>query len=199
MTSLLLQVQTTIADPVLARNMRGQLSAALRLLDTSTHQWLACDFAEHGLWMLDRVSKADPMPRRALNVMREYLSGSTTWETVARTDHDLYTFGYSIGSYTSFERKVAYEAWIAVAEAMKVCCHAALKQARRGIWSRNWRPNAMDVAIQVSHTVGLNAAGEAWNAKDAAIRASARKKGYQASDEETKWQIGNLLDFVANR
>src|SRR5689334_23359541 len=97
MTPLTLQIQSAIAKPDLSRNLKGQLSAALRLLETSDHKWLVCDFAEHGLWLCDRVKPGDQTPYQVLKTIREYLIGDVTWETIAATHHYLWDYGHEIG------------------------------------------------------------------------------------------------------
>ena len=77
-------IERIMVDPKFARNIRGRLVAALRLLDAPLQARLACDYAEHVVWICEQAFNGDPLFCHAIRSTKGFLNGQTSIEEVAQ-------------------------------------------------------------------------------------------------------------------
>jgi hypothetical protein len=195
MDSLREKLDRIMGSPRFARNLRGRLAAALRLLSDDALKTLACDYAEHVTWICEEVLPGEQRFRRAIAVTRGFLRGNEQIEAVEEARIAL--FGCELRRRGHLGR-TASEALLAICLAVLVCCQRELEKL--GVMHRNrYHPQLDAVASQANHAVAQWAAGEDWYSDDPERKAVAKARGKAAADLEVNWQIAQLLDRVGPR
>jgi hypothetical protein len=169
---------------------------ALALVDIPTSKQLACDFAEHTLWICEEETNDNPIFRAALTTTREFLKGNVSIEEVARTRSDLFRLRYELQESIEFNaKKACLEASWAIALCIRVCCKRELEKACAIIYQK-YQPNADSVAYYSSYAMARYAAGTNWDSDNPELKNVARKRGHEASKAETEWQLARIFDYV---
>jgi hypothetical protein len=194
-------VQAAISDPMLARNHRGQLAAGLRVLERPDSMILACDYAEHVTWIYESILPGDDRVRAAVLVVRNFLKGVASIHEVAAARSKIWDHFSELSELLNSPIKhvnIVYEVEGVAVLTIRVCCQRQLEAAHYVVRDK-WLVETDAVAYQASYVMALYAAGSDWDAKDKHVRSVARKRGYEASDKETLWQIQHLLDYLGEK
>lgn len=193
------RVQTAIQDPRLARNIRGQVAVALRYLGERDRKRLACDFAEH---VLRFVCADEPLHmqvyQRCIDTIRAFLAGHATIQEV----DEIYFYEESCPEPTGSQGdRVAYHAFgfhvfgSVLYLLYRSCCQRELEAAGLVIRTK-YEPDAISVAQEACYAVARRAGGPDWSADDPAKREVARARGQHASEDEARWQLKRILEYV---
>jgi hypothetical protein len=190
---LLENVRRAVSEPRLARNLRGQVAAALRCLPKDDQKRLACDFAEHAMVSVcGREAPELPVYLGGIEVVRSFLEGGSTIRQV----DDARAAGFQLGNSTNGGTPSTHASfWDVQYLLIRCCCQRELEAARLVI-KYKYQPDAMAVAQAACQVVARHAGGPEWGADDPSRRDAARKRGRRAADEEAKWQIASILEFV---
>ncbi len=194
-TALISKLTDLMVEPKFTRNIRGRLAAALRLLDTSLQKRLACDYAEHVVWICEEVFPENLRFHLAITETKRFLSGETSIEKMAQATSELYRTHYRLPRPYSTDVRTAIEAALAIKLAIKVCCQREL-EASGAVMRVRYQPPVQAVATKASLAVAHYYGGENWDSDDPKLKATARKRGKAASDAETEWQMNKLLEVV---
>jgi hypothetical protein len=192
---MITEVEQILTDPQLEHNIRGRLRAALHVVGPATRARLACDYAEHALWICEELAPDDRRPHLALIEARQWLDGLTTIRNVALTRSAAFQALIAFQEVSTFRGRAATQAAWSVELAVNVCCQRELESL--GVIHHEKRLTSVEnVAERASYAVALYAGGEHWDAEDRVLKDEARRRGRLASDEETRWQIVRLLQYV---
>jgi len=187
-------VRRILADPGFARNVRGRLISATRLLPARLHPELACDYAGHVVRICENASGGNRCFRNMIARIREFLRGGSA-EKVISARSDLFDLHYHLKRHSDVKKRIASEASWTIAIAVNVCCQRELETLGVIVRSRR-QPSAVDVAGQACYAAARRAGGENWNSDSPELRADARRRGREASDTEAEWQVGRLRALV---
>jgi hypothetical protein len=177
------EIQDTFSNPKLIRNHRGQLAAALRVVEPSTRMLLACDYVEHVTWIYEEITHDDGRIRAAIRTTRRFLKGIASIHDVAQARSTVWKL-FSVPQDSLLEgANIAREVGLATVTAIHVCCQPQLEEANYVIHDK--QTGAETVAFRASYAAALHAAGRDWDANDEVLRNIARKRGREASDKET--------------
>lgn len=187
------RVQKTINSLELQRNIRGQVRAALYCLPLELQKHLACDFAEHGLRILlatDQIKLSAFLI--GLEEIRKFLKGKTVIQQVQKLSYDAIDLdireipgiSISVGEVSSILR------------ALKSCCCQRELEAAGLMYHRKRQSNVFFLAENVCYAVAQHSAGPDWDSEDPITKKEARKRGYQASEQEAIWQREHILKFL---
>ncbi len=191
-------VQAAISDPMLTRNYRGQLTAALRVLEPDDRMILACDYAEHVAWIYENILLGDERVRAAILVVRNSLKEAASIHDIAEARSKIWSQFSELRNSPIEGAMIAREVGVAAVWAIMVCCQRQLEAAHYVVHEKR-QVETDAVAYQASYVTALYAAGRDWDSKDKLVRSAARKRGYAASEKETQWQIQRLLDYLSEK
>lgn len=184
-----------LSDATLQRNLRGQLRALLELVDVRSRKVLACDYAEHVIWICEEVSRGDPRFRQMITVIRRFLDKKATIEEVATAREDFLEAAWQFREMMEWDAAVLRAASNSIYLVGRVCCQREL-EALGVVIHIKYQPDTMSVAEAASLAIAKHAAGQDWASKDKTLRTAARRRGYEPSNVETRWQIRHLLDYL---
>ncbi len=188
-------IECVMLNPKFARNIRGRLLAALRLLDAPLQAKLACDYAEHLVWICEQGFNGNPLFCDAIRATKCFLDGRATIEEVAQARLELYEALYELREPHSFLVQSAIDAAWVIELAIQVCCQRQL-EALGAVARTRHQPRVKAVASEAWHVVAHYAGGEDWESDDPQLKAAARKRGQLASDAEVQWQLNRLTDSI---
>lgn len=189
-------------NPKLAGNLRGQLAHILRSLNIDLQKTLSLDFAEHIVWICEEASQGNPVFRDTITTIRHYLEGIVGIEVIDGIKAPLMVARHELYHARGSNGVIAGSAALPIQLALNVCCQRLLEAeaAKKSKFSKPSRylPDVMSVAYHASLAVAQYTAGTDWCADDQVVRNVARKRGYETSDLETRWQIKQVLDAVGS-
>ncbi|MDM8551684.1 hypothetical protein QUF72_16475 [Desulfobacterales bacterium HSG2] len=119
-------VRRILADPGFARNVRGRLISATRLLPARLHPELACDYAGHVVRICENASGGNRCFRNMIARIREFLRGGSA-EKVISARSDLFDLHYHLKRHSDVKKRIASEASWTIAIAVNVCCQRELE------------------------------------------------------------------------
>lgn len=195
---VLARVRSALGEPRLARNLRGQVKAALGCLPIGLQGELACTFVEHALERLigDRPPEYREAFAVALRAVRDALAGTGEPEAVHRRYVEAIAFS------TVEEKRSDGTASISTGPEGNLLrlvgegCEQIRRQAAGLVPNRRSGPSAAEIVDVVGHRIARFTGGDEWDAEDVEQRKNARRRGREASDAETRWQLAALLEVL---
>ena len=188
-------IESIMVNPKFACNIRARLLAALRLLDAPLAAKLACDYAEHLVWICEQGFNGNPLFCHAIRATKCFLDGRATIEEVAQARLELYEALYELREPHTFLVQSATDAAWVIELAIQVSCQRQL-EALGAVARIRHQPRVKAVASEAWHVVAHYAGGEDWDSDDPQLKAVARKRGRLASDAEVQWQLNRLADSI---
>ena len=187
------RVQAAIGEPRLARNIRGQVAAALHCLEESDDKRLACDFAEHALsFVCAGDSLRVEIYQRGIDTIRAFFAGHATIQQV----DEAYVEAMRLEPIGSQGIPVVLHDFWSVQYLLFRCCCQREFEAAKLVVRYKYQPGAISVAQAACWAVARRAGGPDWDSLDPLLQQAARARGRRASDDEARWQLQRVLDDV---
>ena len=191
------RIQRAVAVPELARNLRGQVRAALDCLAQQDQKFLACDFVEHALETLFHESSPEKKAfLECIDAIRDRLRGAIDLKTVDEKYARAIKLVTTVSEIETGTR-VSIGSDGNILRLLEDCClQRELEEAGLNFLKVRYQPSASTISKQVCHRIAHIVGRPHWNSDDPALKQEARNRGRAASEDEARWQLARILESL---